>query len=953
MEERANVLNDEQQAVVDHDEGPLLVLAGPGSGKTRVLVERFVRLVRQRRATADQILVLAYNNDAAAEMHRRITTALGVGDYPVSTFHAFSRRSLEEFGWIIGLPSSMRLLASDVERWHRMERVLNKLRPSFFYAPTRPRREIRQLLEFIGHAKQEAVPAAGIAAWAENRRTGQRDAQDQQAELYAQAAAVYAALEQVYSDDAVLDYEDLILKLAEGLRDSPGLRESLSSRYRYVMVDEFQDTDHAQSVLLERLVGPPSNLVVVADDDQSIYRFRGASLANIVRFQRTFPDAPQRQLGRNYRCSPQVVEASASFVGRCQPRRAKELESANTAGRRIRIVRAPDLLSEAAWIGAECRRLVFDEHVLPVDIAVLARSKYQLEPIARALSNVGLPCDLRGGGDFFGRDEVKDLLALVRAAVDPTDDLALIRLMRLSRYGLTPVSRARLQEELRHSGRHVIDAGDDDLAVLGEDERDRFVSLFIVDVLDFAVSAHTADAQTLVVGMLERTEHVGVLTRASPLERFQAAANLRQFMELVTNLVSRTPGASLQDLLEFLGLAADAGMGEAESSVDPQGIRLSSAHSAKGLEFAHVFIASVADRRFPVPSRDRPLEIPPELVEEELGASNPEDEERRLFYVAMTRTSGSLAVSYADSYYEGARTPNRPSHFIDELRQDAAHLFEDVAADQVILPPVRPRVRSGTRIGGVSLTVSQLLSFSDCPRQYQYGHEIVLPRLPSRAPVLGTLIHRVLEQASIRRIAGRTVSSIEVQELLADAWNAERFDKLAWADLRPEATRMLDAYLAGEAWDDANIVAAEQDFAVELMGHAVRGRFDRVESRNGRLGIIDYKTGQTQTAEALRTDRQFGFYRLAAERIYGTAEIDLEAHYLASGEVVTVTKSDEQLDRDGKWIYAVAKGIGEARLMNEFAVRPSDFTCPTCAFRIVCDEGRSFLRTQAAAVPAR
>ena len=953
MEDNANVLNEEQQAVVEHNDGPLLVLAGPGSGKTRVLVERFVRLVRQGRATADEILVLAYNNDAAAEMHRRITTALGVGDYSVSTFHAFSRRALEKFGWMMGLPSSMRLLASDVERWQRMAEVLKELRPSFFYAPTRPRREIKQLLEFISHAKQEAVPAARIVEWAESRRTGRGDAQDQRAELYAQAAAVYAALEDVYANEAVLDYEDLILKLAEGLRDSAGLRESLSSRYRYVMVDEFQDTDHAQSVLLERLVAPPYNLVVVADDDQSIYRFRGASLANIVRFQRTFPDAPQRHLGRNYRCSPQVVQASASFVALCHPRRAKELESANVAGPKIRIVRAPDVLSEAAWIAAECRRLVFEEQVLPVEIAVLARSKYQLEPIARALSNVGLPYDLRGGGEFFGRAEVKDLLALVRAAVDPTDDLALIRLMRLPRYALAPVSRARLWEVLRHAGRHVIDTSDDDLAVMSEDERERFVSLFTVDVLDFAASAHTADAQTLVVGMLERTEHVGVLARSTPLERFEAAANLRQFMDLVTSLVSRTSGASLQDLLEFLELAADAGMGEAESGVDPQGIRLSSAHSAKGLEFAHVFIASVADRRFPVPSRGKPLEIPPELVEEELGASNPEDEERRLFYVAMTRTSGSLAISHADSYYEGARTPNRPSHFIDELRRDAAHLFEDVAADQVILPPVRPRARSGARPDSLPLTISQLLSFSDCPRQYQYGHEVALPRLPSRAPILGTLIHRVLEQASVRRIGGHTVTSIEVEELLADAWNAERFDKLAWADLRDEATRMLDAYLAGTAWRDASIVDAEQDFTVELMGYAFRGRFDRVERRYGRLAIIDYKTGQTQTAEALRTNRQFGFYRLAAERVYETSDIDLEAHYLESGEVVALTKSAEQLDRDAKWIYAVAKGIREARLKNGFTVRPSDFTCPTCAFRIVCDEGRDFLRTQIGAVPAR
>jgi DNA helicase-2/ATP-dependent DNA helicase PcrA len=941
-----DMLNEEQRLVVEHNEGPLLVLAGPGSGKTRVLVERFVRLVREGRAKPAEILVLAYNNDAAGEMNRRVAVSLGIGVYAIATFHAFAKRALEELGWMIGLPTSLRLLAGDVERWQRMEQVLKEQRPSFFYSPTRPRREIKNLLEFIGRAKQEAVPASRISEWAKRPRTGQGGAEDEEAELYAQAASVYAALDTRYAEEAVLDYEDLILKLAQGLRESAGLRNSLSSRYRYVMVDEFQDTDHVQSLVLERLVTAPYNLVVVADDDQSIYRFRGASLANIVRFQRVFPDASLSHLGRNYRCTPQVVDASAKFIAICAPRRAKELRSAKPDGPKIRIAKAPDLLSEAAWIAADCRRLVFDEGVLPVDIAILARSKYQLEPIAHALSNVGLPYDLRGGGDFFGREEVKDLLALVRAAVDPTDDLALIRLWRLPKYAISPISRARLWAALRHAGRHVIDASDDDVSLLAVDERDRFVSSFTVDVLEFAASAHAADPQALVAAMLERTEHVGVLARSSPLERFQAAANLRQFMELVTAFVGGQSGASLQELLGYLELAADAGVGEAEASVDPQGIRLSSAHSAKGLQFRHVFIASAADRRFPLPPRARPLDVPAELVEEELGASNPDDEERRLFYVAMTRAADSLAISYAETYYEGARTPNQPSRFIDELRRDAPDLLEEVTADQVVLPPVRPRVLSRSRPNEQPLTISQLLSFSDCPRQFQYGYEVVLPRLPGRAPMLGILIHKALEQASNRRMQGREVSLAELHEMLAEAWDGERFDKLAWSDLRDAAAQMLDAYAAGDAWRSAEIVAAEQDFAVDLMGHGFRGRFDRIERRGSHLVVIDYKTGHTQTAEDLRTDRQFGFYRLAAERVYETTDIQLEAHYLASGEVVRVEKTAEQLERDGKWVYAVAKGIAEARARNQFAARPSDHKCPACPFRIVCDEGRAFLRTQ-------
>jgi DNA helicase-2/ATP-dependent DNA helicase PcrA len=944
-----DALNAEQRRVVEHDDGPLLVLAGPGSGKTRVLVERFVRLVGEKRARSSEILALAYNSDAAAEMARRVTERLGVGDYAIATFHAFAKRALEELGWMVGVPSSMRLLGNDVEKWQRLDEVLSELRPPFFYSPTRPRREIKQLLGFIARAKQESVPPERIAAWAERQRTGTGDARDQEAQLYVQAASVYDALETRYARDGVVDYEDLILKLAAALRDSAALREVLSARYRYVMVDEFQDTDHSQSLVLERLVAPPHNLVVVADDDQSIYRFRGASLANVVRFQRLFPDAPRYELGANYRCPPPIVEASAAFVALYAPREAKRLSSAKAQGPKICIATASDLLSEAAWIAAECRRLVFDKHVPPTEVAVLARAKYQLEPIAQALSNVGLPYDLRGGGDFFSRDEVKDLLALLRAAVDPTDDLALIRLWRLARYRLSGPSRARMWAALRQTGRHVIDATDEDLLVLADDtERERFVSLLIVDVLEFAANAHALDVQSLVASMLHRTEHVGVLARDTTLDRLQAAANLRQFIDLVATFAGDHPGASVAALLGFLELAADAGVGEAEGSADLDGIRLSSAHSAKGLEFRHVFIASAADRRFPVSARARALEVPTQLVEEDLGAANPYDEERRLFYVAMTRASESLAISYAESYYEGARAASQPSRFIADLRATSPGLLVELTADPVVLPPVRARVPPTLRPRDEPLTITQLLAFSDCPRQFQYAYEVRLPRQPTRATLVGTLIHSVLEQASVRRINGHDVSEVDFHEFLEAAWQTQRFDKLAWADLKDEATRMLDSYVGGDAWRDATILEAEREFSVELVGFAFHGRFDRVERRHGRLLVIDYKTGRTATAEDLRSDRQFGFYRLAAERVYSTMEIDLEAHYLASGDVVAVEKDAEQLDRDSKWVYAVSRGITDARRRNEFITRPSDFTCPPCPFRIVCDEGREFLRARRA-----
>jgi DNA helicase-2/ATP-dependent DNA helicase PcrA len=939
------VLSDEQLRVVKHDEGPLLVVAGPGSGKTRVLTERFVRLVQEGKAAPDQILTLAYNSDAAWEMLRRVRSRLGYRDYPIFTFHAFARRTLAEYGWLTGLPTSFRMMTERVEQWQQIMKVIELLRPSFFYPP-HPRRDLAPLQSLISRAKQEGVSHSKLRQWAEARRTGTESAADREADLLLEVSQIYETLDATYASEGWFDFDDLIYKLADALAVSKPLRGALAARFQFFMVDEYQDTNFTQALMLERLVPEPYNIVAVADDDQAIYKFRGASLANIRRFKRTYQEAPELALGINYRSTQAIVAATREFIELSTARESKPLRTEGVPGNRITVVTAPDLISEAKWVAMACRR-VLNEGAAPHDVAILARTNAQLAPFAQALADEGITYELSGGGDYFVRPEVKDLVALVRVAADPRDDLAWIRLLRVPRYRITNAARLRLVHDLHQTSSHIIDL---ETGWLSANDTEFFTQLK-TDIIGLANLAQDVSAREVVHTAFERSHYAGVLEREHPLDVLEGAANVRKFADLVGRFDTDHPGAGIREFSEYLWLAAQADTEQADSprEVGADSIRLSTAHSSKGLEFAFVFIVNVAERRFPLESRPRYLELPADLVEEELEDTPAIDEERRLFYVAMTRARLALTITYARKYNSWAKEPVSASQFLVELREAIPEAIEEVAAEQALVPPHGDSSARGPVLDSLRpFSVSQLLEFSDCPRRYSYQHEFHLPQRETRDLAFGNLTHHALEQAARLRLTGIEAAESEVRRFVDDSWRAATFDKLLWPELREEAVATVTGYLATPAWREAEIVDVEREFSYEDSPFVFAGRIDRIDRREGRLVIVDYKSGRPRTIEQVQKDfrlgRQIGVYRLGARRLVGNEPIDLEVHFISGGEAISVERGEDQLERDRRWAWAIANGITTARTKREFTVNPSDFNCPTCPFRLVCDEGQEFMR---------
>ncbi len=346
-------LDAAQQEVVEHGDGPCLVLAGPGSGKTRVIVERFLRLVDGGTGAEEQ-LVLTYTRKAADEMRLRAEQAHGTfsGDAPLTNYHSFAHGLVRAWGWLAGISPVFRI-ADAAERWLHVEAVLDQLRPRTLWNPLRPHDLMDPLLAVIGYAKQELVTPEAYAEWALRRRESCTDpAERLLLERHAEVAAVYERLDDRYRRLGVFDHDDCILYAERLLREQPAVQHAVAQRIRFVMVDEYQDTNYAQAKLVEALTQGHRNILVVADDDQSIYKFRGASRANLDRFTREFPDHRSIVLTRNYRSTPQIVNASRQVIAGATPatRIAKQLVAARGDGPAVAVWAAADGHDEATAV---------------------------------------------------------------------------------------------------------------------------------------------------------------------------------------------------------------------------------------------------------------------------------------------------------------------------------------------------------------------------------------------------------------------------------------------------------------------------------------------------------------------------------------------------------------------------------------------------------------------------
>jgi DNA helicase-2/ATP-dependent DNA helicase PcrA len=943
-------------------EGPVRLVAGAGTGKTAVIAERFRRLVEAGVDPA-AILVMTFTERAAAEMRQRITEEIGGLEPPhVGTFHSLALRWLREEAAAAGLHPGFGIL-SGPDRWILLRELMWELGDPALVGVERPDDLVAPLLKLQERLKQELVPLTRLAAGAERVEDRERRA------LLKAAARLFGAHAARCRQERLLDFDDLLVRIVGVFEAGQSLRQQYASRFPWIMVDEYQDTNLAQERIVELLAGPGGNVCVVGDDDQSIYRFRGASRASMERFLSCFPEAETRALGRNRRSVASVVSAARRLIERNPGRLPKPLEADPElgAGVPVEIWRFRRGEEEAATIARTATELV-RSGVRPGEIAVLVRTHALARPVAEALAAAGLPFRHWAAQGLFQRPEIRDLLAYLRLLRDPSDLLALARLV------VRPPLYANLESVLRswREGRTANGSevgqreeesggGDASLAPLGALRSWPPAAAWAATVEELAAASARLGAEDLLFELLERTRHLDELVAACGSDRHEAervAANVGRFAELVADYCGRRRDHSLSGLVEYLDLVLLSGVGleEAELEDADDAVQLMTIHQAKGLEFEAVFVPALVEGRLPQPPRKDGVEVPAQLLEPAVRAR--EDhvaEERRLCYVAMTRARRRLVLSWSE-HYEGTRKW-RPSRFLEELAEGPEVIHREPAPVAAPAEPEEPAVVGSPEVAEPadkpSLSFSAISSYRECPRQHWYRYQLRLPAVASLEAQFGTVVHLTLMRAGRLRQRGLEVGLNVLQDLYAEAWEGMG---LAEPRRRP-ALEALGWRLLKRFWEEGGLAAephlVEAPFTAELDTWRLRGIIDRVDrlppptqegggwvpegaasAGAGRGGlIVDYKTGRPVPASRLRRDLQMALYALGARATLGLEPLELEIVYLREGHRVRLQATDELLGEAHRIGDEVAAGVRSGR----FEARPERRRCSLCPYRLPCE----------------
>jgi len=625
-------LNPPQRAAVTADDGPLLIFAGAGSGKTRVLTHRIAWLIQQGRAEPNEILAVTFTNKAAREMRGRVESLvnLSAGAIWMGTFHAIGVRILRRDGSADGVDRHF-IIYDEADRLAVIKRVMTELRlDEKRYPPS-------GMVALISRAKDEVISAEDQlkAAGTHNE------------ELAAQIRLRYDAFLQ---QNNALDFDDLLMRTVWLFDRHPEVLEKYQKRFKYVMVDEYQDTNRAQYLLVRHLAGKHRNLAVVGDDDQSIYKFRGADVRNILSFEHDYPDAKIIKLEQNYRSTQMILDA-AYHVIKANPNRAeKRLWTDRPGGPKIVVAQTYDEQEEAQAVAREAMRLVAEGDNRLGDIAVLYRTNAQSRALEEVLLRRGVPYRLIGGLRFYERREVKDVMAYLRLIANPQDTLSFSRIINVPRRKLGEKSLAQLGYWADAHGLSAWDA----LNRLDEmDDVTRAAKSALAEFRDLINEVRAASQERRLVDTID------LLLMRSAYERYvkdagsdgdERWANVLELRGLASEYDGLPPGEGLQAFLEETALMSDVDTMQEGT----QGMTLITLHMVKGLEFPVVFMLGMEEGLFP---HSRSLDSPEEL-----------EEERRLAYVGMTRAKDRLYLFHAfRRHLWGSANLNLPSRFLKDI----------------------------------------------------------------------------------------------------------------------------------------------------------------------------------------------------------------------------------------------------------------------------------------------
>ncbi|MCR5092984.1 MAG: UvrD-helicase domain-containing protein [Lachnospiraceae bacterium] len=647
-----DTLNSEQRKAVEQTEGPVLILAGAGSGKTRALTHRVAFLIAECGVNPWNILALTFTNKAAEEMRTRVDriASFGAESIWVSTFHSMCVRILRRHAEVLGYDEHFVIYDSDdsksllksICKTHQLEREDLKL---------------RQIQRAISNAKDNLVDAGSYAA-------------EYAGELHSHLIAkAYEEYEKALKENGAMDFDDLILNTVELFRKSPEVLESYQERFRYIHVDEYQDTNNAQFELIRLLADKYRNLCVVGDDDQSIYRFRGANIRNILDFEKVYPDATVIYLEQNYRSTGNILKAANAIIHNNRARKDKQLWTEEEEGGRVRFHRFRTAYEEGEFVARE----VASRHRLAGekfgDMAVLYRTNAQSRIIEEQFVREGIPYVLVGGVNFYARREIKDMIAYLRVIDNGNDDLSTRRIINVPPRGIGQTTINNVNVYAQEHDLRFFDALREADMIPGCERSVNKLTAFVEMIRTFRTLAHSLSLSDLLRQVIETISYEEYLKKEEEKDDTEGdrILNVEELVSKLVDYEEKNEDATLSGFLTEVSLIADID----SVSEDEDRTFLMTLHSAKGLEFDRVYITGMEENLFPSYM----------TLENEAADPAAMEEERRLAYVGVTRAKRVLTLTAAqERLVNGDRRYNEVSRFIREIPRD---LLEDIRGEEI------------------------------------------------------------------------------------------------------------------------------------------------------------------------------------------------------------------------------------------------------------------------------
>lgn len=972
MSEKNKKLNPEQSKAVTHTDGPLLIVAGAGTGKTTVLIERLNYLITEKLAKPDEVLITTFTEKAASEMEERADRLLPMGyvDLWINTFHGFCERILRDHALDIGLANDFKLL-TQTEQWLLVRKNLDKFELDYYRPLGNATKFIHELLRHFSRLKDENISAAEYLEYAEKLKIdadSTNDGEELEIKRIVELAQAYNRYNRFLLAENYLDFGDLINYTIKLFKERPNILKFYRAKFKYIMVDEFQDTNWSQYELIKLLASPKDNLAVVGDDDQAIYKFRGASLSNIMQFKDDYKNAREVILNDNYRSGQRILDHAYEFITKNNPNRLevklginKKLTAHRKEGSEAEHIRFETEEQETFGIVKKIAEIYEKEKDTQwSDFVILVRANDTADKFVAELTRHNIPNQFVSLRGLYYKPVILDIIAYLKLLDNYHESVALFRVLNMEIFKVRHEDIININKFARRKVWSVFETLEKiSLVPDVSPEGVANIAKLLLLIKKHSLLAPRERSSKIYLEFINESGFNRSLDYDKDAPMFDI---LNQFYQRIKKFEQAIPHARLKDFLEMLAMEFESGEtgSLALSFEDAETVKIMTVHAAKGLEFKYVFVPALVDKKFPVVSRTEKISIPDELVREKLPEGDTHiEEERRLFYVAVTRAKDGLFLTSASDY--GGARDKKPSRFISEAgfgeeenkltikpkknKKRENGLIKDLEAlkqKEAPAPAIKYKLPD-------KFSFSQLEAYANCPLQYKFNFILKIPVEDKVSFIFGRVMHNTLRDAlSPVLLAGTIQPDLfngqekikhptleEVYGFYEKNWQDDGFhNKKEREEYKKKGREILGefyAQLEHAGWPA--VMFLEKNFNLKIGGYILKGSIDRLDRlSDGGLEIIDYKTGKPKDKLTFEDKRQLMLYQIAAEEAFGLKVKKLSYYYLENGQFISFEAKEKDIEKVKEQII---EGIGEIVKCN-FIPNPG-FLCSYCDFNNICE----------------